>query len=597
MTLVEPLRGEVMDPFDLAMAIERRPTRLGEHFSAVLGDAWDWTFISGAVEAGSRQAQGIPPPVSDEQIQHLSYFYNRDPEQIRAILGERGGGFLTEDEWQRSPHFREGLTWEPGTTARYAEARADEFDERAHRAWLRANREGGVLTAASTITGSILGAAADPINYVPLAGPAIRAAAVARLGTIGGRVAVSAGEAAVATAITEPAVIARARYYGEDVGWADAVLDIALGALVGAAFGGATGVFARRAEVRARTRIRTQMEALHRLNEAVDDLAHGRPIDVNPNLVREARDLGDAWDRVAAQPRGPWDDPLVHLEPEDLDDLWVARGGWRDIGDPSVGRRGLGIVKMQYRHGPESGKPPGLQVTRWDLQQLPRVVREREPAVHPRPDGELSREWRVTLDHPEHGARQMVFADAVLTARDGRRHLVTGYVVDPRGPETGLPDSPRRGAVVGEGAGGGGPRAEAVNPRVAGTAGPLSRSLNRSRTPSTGDSIAPEGGAVQARGAAPGEASVRPRNSTVDGDPQLEAAEELRQALAETTDDVGLDPETGAFDELGAFEALVEAGRVRPDELAAWRAADAELTRAETYDAVYQAAAHCLARS
>ncbi|MBK3800460.1 hypothetical protein GAY33_14660 [Azospirillum brasilense] len=65
------------------------------------------------------------------------------------------------------------------------------------------------------------------------------------------------------------------------------------------------------------------------LQKAVQDVEAGRPVDVQ-DIVREARQLGEAYDEVRAAPLGAPDNPLVELRPSDIERVLVERGPVRE---------------------------------------------------------------------------------------------------------------------------------------------------------------------------------------------------------------------------------------------------------------------------
>lgn len=66
---------------------------------------------------------------------------------------------------------------------------------------------------------------------------------------------------------------------------------------------------------------------------------------------------------------------------------------------------------------------------------------------------------------------------------------------------------------------------------------------------------------------------------------------------ADPAAEMGVDPETGDFDELGQVRALEAAGELAPEELEAIKAAAALKQKADDYAAAYEAAATCLSRN
>ena len=124
---------------------------------------------------------------------------------------------MDESQWKASEFARDGLKWEQGMTRERAAALADLYDESQYRQMILSNAKGGAYAAG--IAGQFLGAATDPINYIPVLGPASKAAAVAKFGRIGGGALVAGGDAALNTAIAGLATRPARAAYGDDVSW------------------------------------------------------------------------------------------------------------------------------------------------------------------------------------------------------------------------------------------------------------------------------------------------------------------------------------------------------------------------------------------
>ncbi|MCC6196796.1 MAG: hypothetical protein IT518_20270 [Burkholderiales bacterium] len=152
-------------------------------------------------------------------------------------------------------------------------------------------------------------------------------------------------------------------------------------------------------------------------------------------ILAEMRQLEEAYGEVLARPRGPADDPLVRIQPEDIEAVVVARGGWRGKGDVEVKGSGWGLAKFIWRHGEGSDKAPAYQVGREDVLAFPSVIREFEPSRAAAADGSLGREWRISRPGADGASRTVVYADNLIEGRSDR-HLVTVYVQEPGLPGT-----------------------------------------------------------------------------------------------------------------------------------------------------------------
>ncbi|GAG34158.1 unnamed protein product, partial [marine sediment metagenome] len=91
--------------------------------------------------------------------------------------------------------------------------------------------------------------ATDPLEvasmFIPVVGAAGKAAAIARFGKVGGRVAVGATEGLVGSALTEPFYYGLSRQQQLDYTMSDALLNIGLGTIFGGGIGAIGGVLAR----------------------------------------------------------------------------------------------------------------------------------------------------------------------------------------------------------------------------------------------------------------------------------------------------------------------------------------------------------------
>jgi hypothetical protein len=193
---------------------------------------------------------------------------------------------MAEDEWRKSPYFRPTIKWDASMTQARAEALAEWDDAKQTRQFYAAKRP------ISAFIGNLAGQALDPINYIPIAGPAVKAAAVARMGRIAGSALTGAVDAAANTAIFGLATAPVRGTWGDDVSWQATVSEIATAALIGSAFGGVSGALeartATRADAEAQTRLstlKTTQEARIALNEAIDAVIRGNDIQLSPNSI------------------------------------------------------------------------------------------------------------------------------------------------------------------------------------------------------------------------------------------------------------------------------------------------------------------------
>lgn len=162
---------------------------------------------------------------------------------------------------------------------------------------------------------------------------------------------------------------------------------------------------------------------------ARQQLEAGEPVSVAHRIAAEQSQLDAAYQRVLDSPAGEAFDPLVHITPDDIEGVVVARGGWHGRGDVEVKGAGWGLVKLIWKHGEESPKAPELQVTREDVLNFPEIIRRFDPAEEATADGNRGRAWRVVRPDAEGVPRVVTYADSLINGQKGR-HLVSVHVLD-----------------------------------------------------------------------------------------------------------------------------------------------------------------------
>lgn len=214
--------------------------------------------------------------------------FETQPEtQAQFNQRRREAGALDEAQYKASPYFRDGVKWDMGMTEDRAAALAEAYDAKRVREYFASKRP---FTA---FLGNLAGQAIDPINYIPVAGPVVKAASVAKFGRIAGGAAVGALDAAANTALASGVTYNARRDLGDDVTWQSTVSDIAMAALIGSAFGTIGGVIdarrsARLAEARKQAEaslstLKATQDARIALNGAIDGLARGEDVALPAN--------------------------------------------------------------------------------------------------------------------------------------------------------------------------------------------------------------------------------------------------------------------------------------------------------------------------
>lgn len=218
-------------------------------------------------------------------------------------------GALDQDAYKNSPYFREDIPWDAGMTEERAAALATMYDVKKVREYYGQKRP---ITA---FLGNLAGQAIDPINYIPIAGPAVRAANTSRFGRIAGEAATASLDAALNTGIFGLATRDTRQSFGDDVSWQTTVSEIATAALIGGAFGSLSGALGKRADAKMKAELDTRLatiknaqEARIALNEAIGGLVNDGDVRLSPNatapLARVASEVQAALPTFRTEVRG-----------------------------------------------------------------------------------------------------------------------------------------------------------------------------------------------------------------------------------------------------------------------------------------------------
>lgn len=260
MSLERSFEYSPSSPEAWALAIERRPTPLGEYLGSIAASTWSGTTSIGAA------------------IDELAL-----PDIIGTRQGPKGGLIRTgqgltpldEDQFKASPDWREGIPWQSGMSAERLKVLARQHDEEAWRRQLQARYQGGFGGRTLGFLTALGVSAADPLNFIPFIGEGAKAAALARFGGIGGRALVYGAEATAGAALLEPVLWRHYNERGFEYGIGDVAMDLGLSALAGAGIGSLAGAFAAR-----RLRREDAGAALDALELAAQQQARGEPVDV-----------------------------------------------------------------------------------------------------------------------------------------------------------------------------------------------------------------------------------------------------------------------------------------------------------------------------
>ena len=536
--------------------------------------------------------------------------------------------YETEDAYKGSPFYRETVPFEPGMTESRAVALARQQDLKAIRQFYTEKRP------VASFIGSVAGAALAPENYIPIVNEAAGVALTARLGKIAGRALGTSVDAAANTALFQTLTAPERAQLGDDTSWQAIGENAAYAALAGFLFGGAVGAVGSRAEAKAARKaagglpptdapLRSkeggsapsgtaatdlssggsatgQLQPVWRAapdiletpamrakaGQAFNDAVSGLALEGEVRLGAASRDaidamqaeferrgLDQAWTSVRAQPTGPVNDPLVVITPQDIEGVLVSRGAFKNINEMEFAKRGYGLVKIIWRHGPESTAEPSVQIAKSDVLALPEVVRNYEP-TSVSADG-LRREWRVALPNEEFGPRTVVFADSAF---GGGRHLVTAYVDN--GP---APLSEKKKPVAT------GSAPQAVDLAGDTATGPFDRTPGGQSSPA-GANVAPDRlfGKTSAAFTVP--PPEPPPQGLLDAYKAVDAfPKEHPPAKAQLPDAVkaeGLDPATGGHDLEADIDIMRELGALKPEDEAALKAADETFDAASAWDDV-----------
>lgn len=184
---------------------------------------------------------------------------------------------IDEETWKGSPHYREGLKYDPSLTMARAEILAYRKDIETRREFIKAHASSAGSAAVLGFIGNIVGNLPDPVNYIPVANVATKAWLATKIGRIGARAAVGAAEATAGSLISQPLILAAEAQSQGQYDWSMAATNVAASTIFGGLFGTVVGNLER---------IKLQKH-VDGISKAVDDLSAGRNVDVGPVIKPE----------------------------------------------------------------------------------------------------------------------------------------------------------------------------------------------------------------------------------------------------------------------------------------------------------------------
>ncbi|MCB9945346.1 MAG: hypothetical protein H6851_17205 [Geminicoccaceae bacterium] len=297
---------------------------------------------------------------------------------IDAYARRQGPAAMSEEDWKASPYFREDLPFDPFMTQERAEECAAAHDLRRWRDYVIEKRDAGLAESVLHFGAGLVGSLPDPVNFIPMVGPAWRAAWVAKAVTRGAMIArtaaVGALEGAVGTAAMEPFILQRKSYLGDDASFAEVLLDIGMGAALGGAVGAGGAWWSSRGGRSWKPAVneRTGDIDVERV-DPLGDLGGRRPGMPDPEDVAAAvADLDTAIADVATGPSGrhpqaasPGRRVVDHAGAEPCHGRAGGRAGSRRQGRCSGGDVPSGhwhdLVRLWQPWRPGQGLQPGLR--------------------------------------------------------------------------------------------------------------------------------------------------------------------------------------------------------------------------------------------
>jgi hypothetical protein len=526
-------------------------------------------------------------------------------------------GVLTKEEWQASPSFRDKIPYDPGMTADRASALASWYDASQARQAIIDKGPGGFLGNAIWLGGMLAGSLPDPVNYIPILGPEVRAAQIARFGRLGGSAAVSSADAALNTAIMSGLTAGTRQSFGDDVTWQSWLTDVAIGAAIGGAFGAATSRWEGWQQSRAANEIKAVVEARAALNDAMGDVLHGRPVEITPTVA-------DAVEKAATRlesptikrPDGATVEESVRGSGKGQTDLTLtvknAKGdvvgrldyaefdGVPNIDMVSVSegarRQGFGALlvrELQARY-------PDTEIN-WGMltedgarlrDALPvKTIEDADVVARTNELTSLKEEYalmeqriaefeKIASPSPEDVARVQSQTDGMNNLYDRISQVEKEIEGRPAARRIVLTEDSRRMDAVAA-------RPDAPDPSVTAAASSVGKRPASAAAEFGMDKVSAP--AKAAEPAAPAKQEVK----VLRGEDGRISGAEISKPAQDLADQFGIDSKSGDFPEMAEFEQLVAMGRVTPDEMADFAKATAIQEQTDAYARGLEAATIC----
>lgn len=252
---------EVATQRDVERADAMLPPTWLESVAANMGTAWDWSPIARVAESLGEEAAEL------RAYGGSNWYENAVEAQQQAI---------SKEEWPNHEYYREGMEWEEGLTPVAAKYRAEFYDSRRSREAILAKQTTAQKVAGFGVQMGV--GLVDPVNFIPLVGPAMKAKAIGQLGSVAGRMLVSGAEAGIGNLGANLFVGPELKRRGEDITLEDYAWDTLIGTGVGALFGGVGGAWAKHFRGEKRDAV------VRGLQKAALDVEDGKPVDVAPIL-------------------------------------------------------------------------------------------------------------------------------------------------------------------------------------------------------------------------------------------------------------------------------------------------------------------------